>query len=369
MPMKIWLARPKFFGLEKQYLQEAIESNWIASVGGKKPEFKEDLARFLNFEGSINLLNSGTSALHTSLMMANIGQGDYVLCSTLTFVASANAIRYVHAEPIFIDSDLESWNMCPVLLEKAIVDLHSKNIFPKAVMLVHVCGIPAKVKEIVAICRKHNILLIEDAAGALGSSVDDKKLGTFGDYGIISLNGNKVVTGASGGILLSQKKEKEADIENLITQAKSSENPYEHKIIGYNYAMTNVSASIARAQLEFVDTILEEKKALSDRYKASLGDSFFIQLEKGMIQNHWLSTILFKDEAHKNKVFLRLKEERIETRLMWKPMHLQELYNDCKAYLNGGSELLFKRSLCLPSDINMLEEEQRLVIKILLEEV
>jgi dTDP-4-amino-4,6-dideoxygalactose transaminase len=365
MSMKIWLARPKFFGLEKQYLQEAIESNWIASVGGKKSDFKEDLARFLNFEGSINLLNSGTSALHTSLIMANIGLGDYVLCSTLTFVASANAIRYVNAEPIFIDSDLDSWNMCPVLLENAIIDLHSKNIFPKAVMLVHVCGIPAKVKEVLAICRKYNILLIEDAAGALGSSVENKKLGTYGDFGIISLNGNKVVTGASGGILLSQKKENESKIENLITQAKSNENPYEHKIVGYNYAMTNVSVAIARAQLVFVDTILEEKKALYDRYKVALGASSFIQLKAEMIQNHWISTVLFKEEEEKNKVFFRLKEEGIESRFMWKPMHLQELYSN----LNGTAELLFKQSLCLPSDINMTEEEQSEVIKMLLETV
>jgi dTDP-4-amino-4,6-dideoxygalactose transaminase len=364
--MKIWLARPKFFGLETTYLQEAVESNWIGTVGGQKSIFRDELSSFLNFEGSINLLNSGTSALHIALKVAGVVEGDGVLCSTLTFVASANVIKYVGAEPIFVDSELETWNMCPDLLEKALVDLQSKNALPKAVILVHVCGIPAKVLEIKALCDRFGVILIEDAAGAFGSKVSGQYLGTFGDFGIFSLNGNKVITGGSGGILLSQNKSNEDTIEYLISQAKSKINPYEHTKIGYNYAMTNLSVAIARGQLKAINQILTQKEALFKVYQKALTNVSFVAVSTEDTYNHWLSCAQFSSEALKEKIFQVLEDNQIQSRYMWKPMHLQTLYSKNKSYLNGNAELIFKNSLCLPSDINMSFEEQEKIIDLIL---
>ena len=297
--------------------------------------------------------------------MAGVVDGDSVLCSTLTFVASANAIKYVGAEPIFIDSELETWNMCPFLLENALIDLQCKNALPKALILVHVCGIPAKVLEIQSICKRFGVTLIEDAAGAFGSKVAGRYVGTFGDFGVFSLNGNKVITGGSGGILLSQKKSNEDTIEYLISQAKSKINPYEHTEVGYNYAMTNLSVAIARGQLNAIDEILTQKEVLFRSYQKALTNVSFVVVTSEDTYNHWLSCAQFSSKSIKEKVFQVLEENQIQSRYMWKPMHLQALYNGNKSYLNGNAEQIFKNSLCLPSDINMTEEEQQKIIALI----
>ncbi len=360
--MKIWLARPKFYGQEINFLKESIDQNWIGTVGGKKELFRDELAQFLHFNKGINLFNSGTSALHTALILADVKTGDYVLCSTLTFVASANAICYQGGIPIFVDSELDTWNMCPETLELALKTLDSKNKLPKAVMLVHVFGIPAKIEAIRIICNTYGVKLIEDAAGAFGSKVNDQFVGTFGDYGIFSLNANKIITSGSGGILLSKSAENQKRIESLIGHSKENVNPYEHNEIGFNFGMNNLSVAVARAQLAFFDSIMSEKKQIYLTYKKQLTGLEFVKDRANVGLNHWLSCVLFHSEDTKIKVFKALEQSSIQSRYFWKPMHMQNLYKDCTSFLNGNSEQLFRLGLSMPSDINMNSEEQQFVI-------
>lgn len=368
MKNRIWLARPRFSNLEQQYLTEAIETNWVSTAGGQKEDFKTELRSFLNYDGGLSLLNTGTSALHLALILAGVEQGDYVLCSSFTFVASANPIKYVGANPIFIDSETETWNMCPLLLEEALLDLAAKGIHPRVMILVHLYGVPAQLNEILRIAAKYGVKIIEDAAGAFGSTYEGKKVGTFGDYGIFSFNGNKIVTTGAGGLLLTKNKEDEAKADFLSTQAKESKDYYEHKVVGYNYAMSNLSVAMGRGQLAAVDTFIEKKREIYTNYLKPLkAEKITFNEEKaGHYSNRWLSCIIFETQELKEKVRTHLESMNIESRCIWKPMHLQPLYKNEISSINGNSEEIFKKGLCLPSDLNMSETEQEFVITELL---
>ena len=354
---KIWLSSPHISTNEQEYVNEAFKSNWIAPVGPHIDSFEKNLSEISN-NYHVAALNSGTAAIHLALLVLGVKRNDNVICSSFTFAASTNPIIYVGAQPVLIDSEKETWNMCPVLLENAIIELSSINKKPKAIILVHLYGYPAKLIEIIAISKKYKIPIIEDAAEAIGSTFNNKPLGTFGDLGIFSFNGNKIITTSSGGALISKNIDFIKKAKFLATQAREDYPHYEHKEIGYNYRMSNVCAAIGLGQLEVLEKRVKKRRYIYEYYKSKLSYikqiKFFEELP-GYYSNRWLTTILFDKEAIINRetVRLNLLKENIESRPLWKPMHLQPLFKNCKVFDNGVSEDLFSRGLCLPSGSNM----------------
>lgn len=354
---KIWLSSPHISTNEQEYVNEAFKSNWIAPVGPHIDSFEKNLSEISN-NYHVAALNSGTAAIHLALLVLGVKRNDNVICSSFTFAASTNPIIYVGAQPVLIDSEKETWNMCPVLLENAILELSSINKKPKAIILVHLYGFPAKLNEIISISKKYKIPIIEDAAEAIGSTFNNKPLGTFGDLGIFSFNGNKIITTSSGGALISKNIDFIKKAKFLATQAREDYPHYEHKEIGYNYRMSNVCAAIGLGQLEVLEKRVKKRRYIYEYYKSKLSDikqiKFFEELP-GYYSNRWLTTILFDKEAIINRetVRLNLLKENIESRPLWKPMHLQPLFKNCKVFDNGVSEDLFSRGLCLPSGSNM----------------
>ena len=354
---KIWLSSPHISTNEQEYVNEAFKSNWIAPVGPHIDSFEKNLSEISN-NYHVAALNSGTAAIHLALLVLGVKRNDNVICSSFTFAASTNPIIYVGAQPVLIDSEKETWNMCPVLLENAILELSSINKKPKAIILVHLYGFPAKLNEIISISKKYKIPIIEDAAEAIGSKFNNKPLGTFGDLGIFSFNGNKIITTSSGGALISKNIDFIKKAKFLATQAREDYPHYEHKEIGYNYRMSNVCAAIGLGQLEVLEKRVKKRRYIYEYYKSKLSDikqiKFFEELP-GYYSNRWLTTILFDKEAIINRetVRLNLLKENIESRPLWKPMHLQPLFKNCKVFDNGVSEDLFSRGLCLPSGSNM----------------
>lgn len=354
---KIWLSSPHISTNEQEYVNEAFKSNWIAPVGPHIDSFEKNLSEISN-NYHVAALNSGTAAIHLALLVLGVKRNDNVICSSFTFAASTNPIIYVGAQPVLIDSEKETWNMCPVLLENAILELSSINKKPKAIILVHLYGFPAKLNEIISISKKYKIPIIEDAAEAIGSTFNNKPLGTFGDLGIFSFNGNKIITTSSGGALISKNIDFIKKAKFLATQAREDYPHYEHKEIGYNYRISNVCAAIGLGQLEVLEKRVKKRRYIYEYYKSKLSDikqiKFFEELP-GYYSNRWLTTILFDKEAIINRetVRLNLLKENIESRPLWKPMHLQPLFKNCKVFDNGVSEDLFSRGLCLPSGSNM----------------
>ena len=354
---KIWLSSPHISTNEQEYVNEAFKSNWIAPVGPHIDSFEKNLSEISN-NYHVAALNSGTAAIHLALLVLGVKRNDNVICSSFTFAASTNPIIYVGAQPVLIDSEKETWNMCPVLLENAILELSSINKKPKAIILVHLYGFPAKLNEIISISKKYKIPIIEDAAEAIGSTFNNKPLGTFGDLGIFSFNGNKIITTSSGGALISKNIDFIKKAKFLATQAREDYPHYEHKEIGYNYRMSNVCAAIGLGQLEVLEKRVKKRRYIYEYYKSKLSDikqiKFFEELP-GYYSNRWLTTILFDKEAIINRETVRLSllKENIESRPLWKPMHLQPLFKNCKVFDNGVSEDLFSRGLCLPSGSNM----------------
>ena len=315
-------------------------------------------------------LTSGTAAIHLALILLGVSAGDDVICSTFTFSASVNPIRYVGANPILIDSDLSSWNMCPDLLEKAIKDRISLNKKPKAIILVHLYGMPANMDEILRVSNYYDIPLIEDAAEALGSTYNGRPLGTFGDIGVFSFNGNKIITTSGGGALVSSNKELVDKAKYLATQAREDRPHYEHTEIGYNYRLSNVLAAIGLGQLEQLGKRVEQKRYINNYYRSHLThikEISFVNEAESNYSNYWLTTIILDKNSIIDREFLRLRmlEESIETRPLWKPMHLQPIFKSCAAYLNGVSEELFNQGLCLPSGTNMSNKDMKRIIKII----
>lgn len=366
MKEKIWLSSPHMGGGEMKYIQEAYNTNWIAPLGPNVNGLENDIEKYTQC-GYAAALSSGTSAIHLALILSGVVENDEVLCSSFTFSATANPIRYQNAIPIFIDSEKETWNICPNLLKTAIEDRIIKGKKPKALILVHLYGMPAKIDEIVAICNQHNIILIEDAAEALGSTYKGKALGTFGKFGILSFNGNKIITTSGGGALMSADEKLIKKARFLATQARDEAPHYQHSEIGYNYRMSNICAGIGRGQFEVLDERVSQKRKIHEYYKKALA-SYTIQFLKepeNYFSNRWLTTVLFESETIKEKVRLALDAENIESRPLWKPMHLQPVFEKFPTYSNHISEDLFKKGLCLPSDSKLENSDLDRVIEII----
>lgn len=368
---KILLASPHMSdeGFEKEYIKEAFDTNWIAPLGENVDKFEEEIANYANIE-SATALSAGTAAIHMALKALDVKRGDIVFCQSLTFSATANPIIYQNATPVFIDSEDETWNMDPKALEKAF----EKYPNPKAVLVVNLYGTPAKLDEILEICKKHNTPVIEDAAESLGATLNDKQTGTFGEFGIYSFNGNKIITTSGGGMLVSNNAEKIKKVRFWSTQSREPERHYEHKEIGYNYRMSNICAGIGRGQLKVLDKRIEKKTKIYETYQKSFKDIPEIKMQPYLEKskpNHWLSAILL-DENSKIKpldIIVALEKENIESRPIWKPMHLQPVFENCDfittAKQGSNSQDIFERGVCLPSDTKMTEEEQEKVIKII----
>ncbi|OES44975.1 aminotransferase class I/II-fold pyridoxal phosphate-dependent enzyme [Domibacillus iocasae] len=371
---RIFLSPPHMSGKEQWYVNEAFRTNWVAPLGPNVDQFEQEMAKYSGTKGAL-ATNSGTAAIHLALMQLGVGRGDIVFCSTLTFVASANPIVYQEAEPVFIDSDEDSWNMSPQALERAFIEAKKENRLPKAVLIVHLYGQNAKMDELSALCSHYGVPIIEDAAESLGTEYKGKKSGSFGEFGIYSFNGNKIITTSGGGMLISNEIEKLDKARNIASQAREPVPYYQHETTGYNYRMSNVLAGIGLAQLAVLDERVEAKRALFVRYKESLecldGINFMPEVEGGK-SNRWLTTLTI-DEAvtgiNISELIIALEKENIEARHVWKPLHAQPLFKGCQyvAHCEGDSvsERLFERGLCLPSGTGMAVDEQDRVIAVI----
>ena len=353
---KIWLSSPHMGTKEFEYVTEAFETNWIAPLGPHVNGFESDIEKKLGENVYAAALSSGTAALHLALILLGVKADDEVLCQSFTFSASANPIAYQGAKPVFVDSERDSWNMDPELLREAILDRTSKARKPKAIIVVHLYGMPAKMKEIMAISKEFEIPVIEDAAEALGSSLDGQAMGTFGDLAILSFNGNKIITTSGGGALVSKNEKWIQKARFLATQARDNAPHYQHSEIGYNYRMSNVCAAIGRGQMEVLDNRVNKRRENFEFYKDSFQNNAqieFLKEPKGFYSNRWLSTILLPNKSLRETIRLALEAVNIESRPLWKPMHLQPVFKDSPSFLNGVSEDLFERGLCLPSGSNL----------------
>jgi len=363
MNKKIWLSSPHMGESEFLFVKEAFDTNWIAPLGPHVDNFEKELSAAVGVKETA-VLSSGTAAIHLALIILGIQRDDEVICSSLTFSASANPIVYQGAIPIFIDSEKETWNMDPDLLEYAIKDRIKIGKKPKAIVLVHLYGMPAKLDEIISISNKYGIPIIEDAAEALGSKYINKPLGSFGRIGVLSFNGNKIITTSGGGAFLSDDKELVKKARFLSTQARDAAPHYQHSQIGYNYRMSNVCAAIGRGQLLVLKERIEQRRKNYEYYKNKLANLHEIELlEEPMnhFSNRWLTTILVDpvktNGLTRETIRLALEKENIESRPLWKPMHMQPVFEKYPSYSNGVSEKLFENGLCLPSGSNLEESD------------
>jgi len=369
MNNKIWLSSPHMGGTEQRFVEEAFANNWIAPLGPNVDGLEADLQSFCG-SGYAAALSSGTAALHLALIILGVTTGDEVLCQTFTFSASANPIIYCGATPVFIDSEVDTWNMCPKHLESAIQDRLRQGKTIKAIIPVHLYGMPAKMDEILAIANAYNIPVVEDAAEGLGSTYKGKPLGSFGRFGVLSFNGNKIITTSGGGALLSDDKLDIDQARFLATQARDNAPHYEHTQIGYNYRMSNICAGIGRGQMEVLLERVSQRRGNFDYYREQLGDipgiSFLTEPEH-FYSNRWLSCIVVDPAAGITREDLRLAldADNIESRPMWKPMHLQPIFEKYPYYGDSVAEKLFKDGLCLPSGSNLQRADLDRVISII----
>ena len=376
---RIYLCLAHMSGKEQQYIQEAFDTNWVVPLGPNVNAFEEELAAFVNRTDSTSLskevvaLSAGTAAIHLGLIMLGVGQGDEVICQSFTFAASANPVVYQGATPVFVDSEPETYNMDPQLLEEAIKDRIARTgKKPKAIIPVYLYGMPARIDEIMEIAHRYEIPVLEDAAEGFGSRYKGQVCGTFGDYGVMSFNGNKMITTSGGGALICPNEETKKRVMFYATQAREPYPYYQHEKIGYNYRMSNICAGIGRGQMTVVDEHVKHHQWVHDQYVKRLSgiDGLVVHCapSSDMEPNYWLSTIRFEDGKHTiDKELLPLMEKlsaaNIETRPLWKPMHLQPVYKDGPAYVNGISEKLFSCGLCLPSGPYVGEEEIDYIVK------
>jgi dTDP-4-amino-4,6-dideoxygalactose transaminase len=375
MNNKIWLSSPHMGGNEEAYVKEAFETNWIAPLGPNVNNFESDLATYCGVK-SVAALSSGTGALHLALILLGIEAGDEVLCQSFTFSASANPIRYQQATPVFVDSEPHTWNMDPVALEEAIIDRRSKGKQPKAIIVVHLYGMPAKMDDILDVAHKYDIPIIEDAAEALGSSYNGQKCGSFGNFGILSFNGNKIITTSGGGALLSNDEAMIQKARFLATQARDDAPHYQHSHIGYNYRMSNVIAGIGRGQMEVIEDRVKARRRVNDFYVKLFKDVEGIEVlrepNERFFSNMWLTTITIDSQITgftREDLRLRLLEDNIESRPLWKPMHLQPVFNEYLYYGGNIAEKLFINGLCLPSGSNMTEHDLERIKHSIMQEI
>jgi len=368
MNTKIWLSPPHLSGFESEFIQQAFKNNYVAPAGSNIEHFENDLEKYLSDGSYVTAVSSGTAAIHLALILLGIKSGDEVLCQTKTFVASVNPVRYLGAVPVFVDSEPETWNMCPKLLELAINDRIKKGKKPKAIIIINLYGMPYKVNEIHAIASAYNIPVVEDSAEALGSKYHNKKCGTFGDYAILSFNGNKIITTSGGGALICRSKKEKNKALYLATQAKDSAVEYNHKNIGYNYRMSNITAGIGRGQFTVLEKYIALRRRNFDYYYNALHhikDIVFLKEPKGFYTNRWLTCILLKTHKMREDIRILLQENNIESRPSWKPMHLQPVYKNYDSYLNGVSYDLYKKGLCLPSGSSLTEKDLKRITNII----
>lgn len=374
MNNKIWLSSPHMGGTELNYIHQAFEENWVAPLGPNVNNFEEDLQKYLDHNVEVAALSSGTAALHLALIILGVKTDDEVLCQTFTFSASANPIAYQSATPVFIDSEKDTWNMCPVALETAIVDRIAKGKKPKAIIVVHLYGMPAKMTEIMAIAAKYEIPLLEDAAEALGSTYKGQNCGTFGEMAVLSFNGNKIITTSGGGALVCKTKTAKEKAVFLSTQARDQAPHYQHSEIGYNYRMSNISAGIGRGQMEVLDDRIAARRRNNQFYKEIFQDvrgvQVFTEPNDDYFSNHWLSAIVVDPEVAnftREDLRLALEKENIESRPLWKPMHLQPVFENTPYYGEKVAEELFNNGLCLPSGSSLTDEDRERIKKVVAE--
>jgi dTDP-4-amino-4,6-dideoxygalactose transaminase len=341
---------------ELRFVIDSFSNNWIAPLGPNVIGFEDDIKLYTGAKHAV-ALSSGTAAIHMALKAAGVGKGDVVLCQTFTFSATINPIIYEGAIPVFVDSDSSTWNIDLNLLRKALQENKGKV---KAVMIVHLYGLPCPMDEIVSLCKEYEVTLIEDAAESIGARYKGKHTGTFGDYGIFSFNGNKIITTSGGGVLMSKYEERIKKVLFWSTQARDYALHYQHSEIGYNYRMSNIVAGIGRGQMTVLDERVSQKKAIFDYYKEHLGDLpgiGFMPVHDWQQPNYWLSCIVTNDTTNYLDIIQALEDASIQSRPLWKPMHLQPVFADYPAYVNGVSEALFNNGLCLPSDTKMTKED------------
>jgi dTDP-4-amino-4,6-dideoxygalactose transaminase len=363
---KIYLSSPHMGGAELEFVKDAFKTNWIAPLGPNVSGFENDLSDYLspkNQRYEVAALSSGTAALHLALILLGVKSGDEVICQSMTFSASANPIVYQGATPVFVDSETQTWNICPHFLEEAIKDRIKKGKKPKAIIAVHLYGMPYQVDHIRNVADKYEIPIIEDSAEALGSSFDNKKCGTFGDISILSFNGNKIITTSGGGALVTKSKDIKNNAIFLATQARDEAPHYEHSEIGYNYRLSNICAGIGRGQMQVLDDHVERRRRVHNFYtklfENSKGVSIFVEPDERFFSNHWLSCITI-DQANTEglspeKLRISLEKENIESRPLWKPMHLQPVFKNAPYYGEKFAQSLFENGLCLPSASNLTE--------------
>jgi dTDP-4-amino-4,6-dideoxygalactose transaminase len=362
-PGRIFLSAPHMGGHEKNYVQKAIEDNWVSTTGPNIIGFEHDISQHTNARHVV-ALNTGTAALHLALQLAGVKSGDNVICATFTSVASVNPVFYLGAKPVLVDCEPDTWNMCPELLEEAIKEQLKRGKKPAAILLVHVYGMPAKIKEIMAIAEQYEIPVVENASEALGSRYCGHHVGTFGKIGTFSFNGDKIITTSGGGALI-------ATDENIIKQAlhlanQANDDGYAHSQVGYNYRMSNISAGIGRGQIEVLETRVKQRRDIFNYYRNQLKQVegiTFLPEPKECFSNRWLTTLLLPESITPEAVSQSLEEHNIETRPLWKPMHQQPLFKDCTYFGQGISDRIYAKGICLPSSSFLSEDDQLEVIK------
>lgn len=372
MNTKIWLSSPHMGGNEQKYINEAFEENWVAPLGPNVDGLEKDLEQFLGENAKVAVLSAGTAALHLALIECGVEHGDEVICQSMTFSASANPIAYCGGTPVFVDSEPDTWNICPKALREAVEDRIQKGKKPKAIIVVHLYGMPAKMDEIIAIAQEFQIPVIEDAAEALGSTYKGQACGTFGRFGILSFNGNKIITTSGGGALVCHTQEDKDKTVFLSTQARDNAPHYQHSHIGFNYRMSNIVAGIGRGQMEVLKDRVEARRAMHDFYfetfKNIEGVTVFSEPGNDFYSNYWLSAIIVDPQVTgKNREGLRLAflEDNIESRPLWKPMHLQPVFESSPYYGGKISENLFDNGLCLPSGSNLSDDDRERIATVI----
>jgi dTDP-4-amino-4,6-dideoxygalactose transaminase len=360
---KIYLSPPHQCGNELEYLKQVLDSNWLAPGGECVTRLEEKLKSLLGRKNCV-ALNSGTAAIHMALKALGVGKGDFVICQALSFVAISNPIAYMGAIPVFVDSERDTWNMDPDLLEHAIIDLRKDGIEPRAIIYAHIYGNPAKAHDLLSVSRKYGIPIVEDAAEALGSKIDETYAGRFGDISVISFNGNKVITTSGGGALLTDDSEIASKVFHLSTQARGVEAPYSHSEIGYNYQMSNLSAALGLAQFDCLEAWVEKKRSIFSEYRSFLnqfGSYESVEESGDVISNRWLSVFLAPTVKERKRVVDALNRHDIECRRFWKPLHLLEIYDSQNSYISGVTIDLFNRGICLPSGVGLMPDEQEII--------
>ncbi|MCT4287942.1 DegT/DnrJ/EryC1/StrS family aminotransferase [Elizabethkingia anophelis] len=372
MNAKIWLSSPHMGGTELKYIHEAFEENWVAPLGPNVDGFESDLENFLNTNVKVAALSAGTAALHLALIECDVKHGDEVICQSMTFSASANPIAYCGAKPVFVDSEKETWNMCPKALQEAVEGRIQEGKKPKAIIVVHLYGMPAKMDEISQIAAQYDIPVIEDAAEALGSTYKGKMCGTFGRFGVLSFNGNKIITTSGGGALVCHTKEDKDKAVFLSTQARDNAPHYQHSHIGYNYRMSNITAGIGRGQMEVLENRVKARRKVHNFYVdlfANIdGVTVFSEPNSEYYSNHWLSAIVVDPKTTgktREDLRLALLDNNIESRPLWKPMHMQPVFSNALYYGGKVAEELFENGLCLPSGSNLTDEDKERISNII----